>query len=93
MLTTELFNQMAEDDRWLGFGYLGERANFLEGNGDVEVVTDADEKAIAEANVMGLDEDELFEWANSKNGRWYGDCMFGGNGRDAERYLPGQPQH
>ena len=87
--TTADFDKMATKDEWLGFGYLGERKNQREMGRDT---TEADEKAIAEANRLGLTDEELFDWANSKNGRWYGDCMFGSNGQHAEIYMPGQPQ-
>lgn len=87
--TTADFDKMTASPEWQGFGYLGERATQKEQSRDT---TEADEKAIAEANRLGLTEAELFEWANSKNGRWYGDCMFGNHGKHAERYAPGQPQ-
>ena len=89
-LTTEDFDKMTTNEMWLGFGYLGERRNAREAGHDT---TAADESAIAEANRLGLTAEELFEWANSKNGRWYGDCWFGANGQHAELYAPGQPQH
>jgi hypothetical protein len=89
MFTTADLEKMYRNDNWEGFGYLGERRNAIEAGRSVE---EADAQALAEANVQGLTEQELFDWANSKNGRWYGDCMFGSNGRHAERYLPGQPQ-
>lgn len=31
---------------------------------------------------------ELFAWADSKAGRWFADCMFGGTPQHAQRYLP-----
>lgn len=89
-LTVADFDKMTTNEKWLGFGYLGERRNALESGRDT---TAADESAIAEANRLGLTVEELFEWANSKNGRWYGDCWFGANGQHAETYAPGQPQH
>ena len=88
-LTTDDLDRMTGDDRWLGFGYLGERRNHLAEGRDVSA---ADHRALNEANAKALTYNELFEWANSKNGRWYGDCMFGANGQHAEQYLPGQPQ-
>lgn len=89
-LTPADFDKMTTNEAWLGFGYLGERRNAREAGRDT---TTADESAIAEANRLGLTAEELFEWANSKIGRWYGDCWFGANGQHAERYAPGQPQH
>jgi hypothetical protein len=87
--TTADFDKMTTKKEWLGSGYLGERATQREQGRDT---SEADEKAIAEANRLGLTDAELFDWANSKNGRWYGDCMFGNHGQHAERYAPGQPQ-
>jgi len=86
-LTAADFDRMMSDDRWLGYGYLGERRNRLE-EGDSTVAADA--LAVAAANELGLTYDEVFHWANSKDGRWFGDCMFGANGSHAEKYLPAQ---
>jgi len=80
------FDELAKDDRWLGFGYLGERQNQLADNRKDPL--DADALALQSAIDEGLTYDELFEWANSKFGRWYGDCMFGSDGTHAEKYLP-----
>lgn len=85
-LTIAHLDHMESDDRWEGFGYLGERRNQrLAGRGTEA----ADIKALRAANAAGLDYQGLFAWANSKDGRWYGDCMFGANERHAEKYLPG----
>jgi hypothetical protein len=60
-----------EDERWLGWGYLGERSR-------------TDDTAAADALVLrfaaerGWDAEDLFHWANSKDGRWFGDWAFGG---------------
>ena len=85
---TATFDAMYRNDEWLGFGYLGERRN----QDDARTVQTADTLAIDAATAAGLTDAELFDWANSKNGRWYGDCMFGNNGKHADRYLPGKPQ-
>ena len=84
-LTTEILDQFANNDDWAGFGYIGERENQLFTGRDV---TAADEMLLESANRQGLTADELFDWANSKAGRWYGDCWFGANGQHAEKYLP-----
>lgn len=90
-------NAMTERDEWLGFGYLGERrildsAKEEPEEFDLDIVTnmvaEADMRAVDDANEHGLTLDQLFDWANSKYGRWYGDCMFGNNGLHAEKYLP-----
>jgi hypothetical protein len=87
-LTTAVFDEMSRDDRWLGFGYLGERRNVLNAHPDEvaegcpapEMVPAVDQRVIDTANARGWDYDGLFEWANSKSGRWLGDATFGGGG-------------
>ena len=96
LLTTENLEAMYDDDRWLGFGYLGERRNALdstdpESPAQPEVVAIADAEAFGVANNLGFTHDQLFEWTNSRTGRYYGDCMFGNGGSHMGRYLPGQP--
>lgn len=83
--TSADFDKMQSNDEWEGFGYLGERRNQKAEGRSTEA---ADAKALAEADRLGLTDAELFEWANSKKGRWYGDCVFGSNGSHAEKYLP-----
>ncbi len=90
MLTTADILAGYTNDEWEGFGYLGERRNQL-AEGDGLAVDKADAFALAAANKAGLDAAAFFEWMNSKNGRWFGDCMFGNDGRHAERYAPGAP--
>jgi len=77
------FDDLSKDERWLGFGYLGERRNK-----DFKIVADADVLALETAIGRGLTYGQMFTWANSKYGRWYGDCQFGCNGQHAEEYLP-----
>lgn len=84
-LTTADLDLMERNDEWAGFGYLGERRNArLNGKS----IVDADAKVLEAANAQGLTADALFEWANSKTGRWYGDCMFGGFPQQGGQYLP-----
>jgi hypothetical protein len=91
MLTTADFDNMHQADEYLGFGYIGGRRNHL-AEGRTSEVAQADAKAIVAANKARLSYRELFEWANSKNGRWYADCMFGNHGQHADDYLPGKAQ-
>lgn len=84
-LTTADIERMHDHENWHGFGYLGERSY----QDDAEKVAAADAKALDAANRLGLTYEQLFDWANSKVGRWFGDCMFGSNGRHAEKYVPG----
>lgn len=88
MLTTADLDQMATNENWGGFGYLGGRQNALD-EGRTELVAKADAMALDAANAAGLTAIELFDnWANLKVGRWYADSMFGCNGLHAENYLP-----
>jgi hypothetical protein len=82
-LTTADIERMTQDENWFGYGYLGERRHAT-----AEQVAAADAKALDAANRIGLTYEQMFEWANSKVGRWFGDCMFGANGRHAEKYVP-----
>jgi len=83
-LTTETLKSFEQNDEWLGYGYIGARKNALEaiesGEWDVPlfVVEQADEAVLMEANRLGWTTDKLFEWANSKPGRWAGDLLLGG---------------
>jgi hypothetical protein len=65
-----------EDARWLGHGYLGERAH-----ADEARLLVADRVLLDAAEIYGWDEDAFFYFLNSKAGRWYGDIAFGS-------YLP-----
>lgn len=90
MLTTADLDEMTRDDRWLGYGYLGERRNLLAG-GDPEaparpeLVAEMDTAVLEAATTRGLTRDELFHWANSKDGRWYADSF---GTRHAATYAP-----
>jgi len=77
------FDDLTKDERWLGFGYLGERRHQ-----NHQPQTEADLLALETAIGRGLTYGQMFTWANSKYGRWYGDCMFGCNGQHANEYLP-----
>lgn len=92
-LTTDDIHRAADDDRWAGYGYLGERRNHFAGANerglspqlaDAEI-TVADQIVIAHANAQGWTYEDLFAWANSKNGRYFADEIFGGMGQLADR--------
>lgn len=94
-LTTTHLNRMTTNEDWEGFGYIGERENQFTGMHSGErdadttaIIHQADLMLLESANRQGMTEDQLFAWANSKHGRWYGDCWFGANGQHAEKYLP-----
>ena len=82
-------------DDFEGFGYLGGRRYAFANLATEANVSDklaeiiyADDNILAVANLRGWDADRLFEWVNSKNGRWFADCAFGGRGiEQALRYL------
>jgi hypothetical protein len=90
---SEVFDAMTADDRWLGFGYLGARRNALDTSDpefcppQPERVGQADELVLDHAHRHRWTEEQLFTWANSKNGRLYGDAMFGGTGSAVECYA------
>lgn len=53
-----------------------------------EVVAAADARIITEANARGWTARDLFNWANSRSGRFYGDAWFGGaTGTRLERFI------
>lgn len=82
------FNEMMKDERWLGFGYLGERAHALDGT---DPGSPAQPELVARIDELILDAtrdwtyDELFRWANSKDGRHFGDATFGASFITAEQ--------
>jgi hypothetical protein len=91
MSAPHLFDVLAERDEWLGYGYLGERQNVLEAaatGGLPAALTDrvaaADAFLIEHAARLGWSTDRLFEWANSKAGRWFADDVFGCDRSPAE---------
>ncbi len=94
-LSADVFDRFAMRDGFLGFGYIGERRSALEaiatGEWPASAAADvaaADQAVLEAAASRGWDEDRLFDWANSKNGRWFADLALGC--RDlagARRYL------
>ncbi len=85
----DTFDHMTRDDRWLGFGYLGERRNELESTDEEalarpDLVAAVDALVLAYATEQGWTADDLFTWANSKLGRWFADSMFGTTGSTLE---------
>lgn len=92
---SELIEAFEAHEDYAGHGYLGERRAMLAAAATGEADADVVDGLIAQADAMidrvvadlGWDLDELFAWANSKAGRWFGDCWFGSNGRHAERCI------
>ena len=88
---SETFDAMTSREDWLGYGYLGARNHALDNTdpgspAQTLTVEAADQRIIDWADAHGWTDDDLFNWANSKNGRWFGDIMFGGTGIVAERF-------
>lgn len=69
-LTTDHLDAMTTDDRWGGWGYLGERER---GSLTAEHVARADAGLLEAAAGLKLDAEQLFHFANSKMGRFYAD--------------------
>lgn len=94
MFTPNDFDKMTTDPRWAGHGYLGERRSFISKmehgeRGDLpQILQAADAMVLNVATARGMTWEQLFKWANSKDGRHYGDCWFGADGQDSEYYLP-----
>lgn len=80
--TSDVFDTMRGDRRWGGFGYLGERRNRLEST-DPEAPPQPERVAATDAAILdvatarGWDYEQLFEWADSKNGRRFADAIYG----------------
>lgn len=73
--STATFDRMAERPDWLGFGYLGER-----NTADAEVVASVDRQVLSWTREWTYE--ELFDWANSKLGRWFGEELLHGGDWD-----------
>jgi hypothetical protein len=92
ILTTADLNRMTGEDDWAGFGYLGDRKRALDNSdpqapAQPEKVAEMDRQVLAEANRKGMTYAELFAWANSKTGRWFGECFLSGS-RHTSNYSP-----
>lgn len=81
--SAHIFDTMTDDDeRWRGLGYLGERRIALSSEDSdapplPERVAATDERILQIAAERGWSYDQLFAWANSKNGRWLADIVLG----------------
>lgn len=62
------------DERWLGWGYLGERRR---SGATPERIAEVDAAVLDYANAADWDYEDLFRWANGRLGRWFGDMAFG----------------
>jgi hypothetical protein len=64
-------------DAFEGFGYLGERGTAMRTAAGRERAALVDAAVLVRANELGWTTDQLFAWANSRDGRWFGDAVFG----------------
>lgn len=75
-----LMDRLARDERWLGYGYLGTRLEAAD-RGTWSYAPHAiavrDELVVAEAARRGWSAEDLLGWANSRDGRYAGDILFG----------------
>jgi hypothetical protein len=80
-----------DNDEWLGFGYLGERSNALDGSDPEsparpERVALVDQFIVDQANARGWTADRLFTWLNSKDARHFADQALSSEGPVADRW-------
>lgn len=88
-VTPEIAEAIFEDDGELGhgFGYIGARRNQLTST-DPEcppqptLVAEIDALLADYFVANGWTVDEVFDWADSKLGRWFGDVVFSGGAFD-----------
>ena len=80
---SSIFDTFAQRDDFLGFGYIGGRTNAADaiasGEWTSADIAGADAAVLKVAADLGWDEDRLFMWANSKDGRWFADMALGCN--------------
>ena len=91
-LTINHLDSMVHHPDWQGFGYLAERQRYKSENPQFCEILDR--VVLQRANELGLTESELFEWANSKRGRWYVSSMVRRTHykwRNPEAYLDNLP--
>ncbi len=86
---TVSFEDMTTDERWLGWGYLGERKRFLDETDPdtlagsmtpadrVAYIAKLDAQVLTYAAGQRWSAEKLFRWANSRTGRHFADWMFG----------------
>jgi hypothetical protein len=85
LFPADAFDRMTQDPRWNGHGYLGARANHLDTTDSEALpqyvreaeVRELDCRLIRLAVERGWTWEDLFAWADSRNGRWMADAIFG----------------
>lgn len=84
-LTSADLDAFEQHDEWLGFGFIGERSRAREtvaaGDSDyrmsVDSLAEIDTIVLRLASERGWSVERLFAWANSRDGRFAGDELFG----------------
>ncbi|MFJ6532505.1 hypothetical protein [Microbacterium sp. NPDC091662] len=88
-MDASIFDTFAQEAEWLGYGYLGARLRLTdEQRAKADAIVLAHFATRSDAGTKA-GEDALFEWSNSRLGRWFGESFEGGyrSGRYLE-YLP-----
>ena len=90
-LTQEDLRKMTQDERWGGFGYIGEKQGILNSLTEMHFTKENQESLIKEtihymnqvdntileyANENNWTYEKLFSWVNSKSGRHFANEMF-----------------
>jgi len=77
LLTVDDIERGYDDDRWGGWGYLGERQRSMVTARGRKQAEHADARVLLYANEQGWTPEDLFQWTNSTYGRHFGDAFFG----------------
>jgi len=79
---SQCFDGLQRPERWGGYGYLGSRWTSLQDEvgrtkgpqtAEGEIVARVDAAVVGFAAAEGWSDEELFQWADSKDGRWFAD--------------------
>jgi hypothetical protein len=73
-----------DNENWAGFGYLGARRDGMAKASGRAIMADLDARVIAFANAEGWSLTDLFDFTDSKNGRWLAESFLY-NGTTNER--------
>lgn len=85
MLKVADIDAAAADERFLGFGYIGERTT---AKGEGQSTRNSDRLLLAIVNELGWDRETFFRFLNSKAGRWFGELsLFGAQTEDMVRTM------
>jgi hypothetical protein len=85
-LTRDELEAGYDNPDWLGHGYLHVRAENMAKAAGRAIADEADGMILDYANAQGWSKKDLFNWANSKTVRWFGETWWHGSGK-ADRHL------